>query len=301
MAFRLLRKGQQAGREIATQRSISISSLTATTHSSHPAVRRTWLAVVIEHGVVFSRRPRPYTRRRLIAELRAFLRRNRWRLVQLAGIWLAMQPVALLMDGYLRGLYQGTTLMLFLAMVGLVFLVQTEGLSQLVGGWGEDATRTEIDAARKRGHLWGAVHNIEWGGHDLDHLVLAPAGVIAVESKWKRFAVDPSQLERDALQAQAMADWAQRLLRSKDVGHQLAVRPLVVVWGRGRRAIPEGGTVVEGVSIVRGEELADWLAAHAVGLLGREIAEEVRRRVTGFRDRAVRRTVAAETFGDIGA
>jgi hypothetical protein len=66
-----------------------------------------------------------------------------------------MQPVALLMDGYLRGLYQATTLMLFLAMVGLVFLVQTEGLSQLVGGWGEDATRAEIDAARKRGQLWG--------------------------------------------------------------------------------------------------------------------------------------------------
>jgi hypothetical protein len=213
---------------------------------------------------------------------------NRLALARFVGLWGIVLAAGLLMHGYVRGLYQGGATVLFLAMLGLSFLVHTDALSQLVGTWGEDNTRHEIDIARKNGCIWGAVHNIEFGGQDIDHLVFMPAGVVAVESKWRRYRIDASTLQRDVQQAIYMARRGRLLLQSRNIGASLPVDPLLVVWGRGGRDIPGGEVVVDGVTVLAGPSLHAWFGRRVTGALARETAEDLQNKLTHFRDNVIR-------------
>ena len=225
-----------------------------------------------------------YARRQARKTFRAFVAANR-RLIAVVGVVLALSlvPTYLTDDAWSQGFLTGMVAMAFLGVLAVGFAVHTEGLQQLAGAWGEDNTRDELDKARKRGHIWGAVHNIEFGGFgDIDHVVLAPGGVLALETKWKFRDLARAWLHKDLRQASAAAAKTRSVLRSKgfDVLHD--VTPVVVVWGKGGHEIADGGELVDGVHLVYGGELADWLVRWGSGRLAQDNAEPVLAKLEAF-------------------
>lgn len=225
-----------------------------------------------------------YARRQARQTFRGFVVANR-RLIAVFGVLLAISlvPIYRTDDSWWQGFLTGIIALAFLGSLALGFAVHTEGLQQLAGAWGEDNTRTELDKARKRGHIWGAVHNIEFGGFgDIDHVVLAPGGVLALETKWKFRNLARAWLHKDLRQASAAAAKTRSVLRSKGIDALHEVTPVVVVWGKGGHEIADGGEVVDGVHLIYGGELADWIARWGTGQLAQDNAEPVLAKLETF-------------------
>ena len=183
---------------------------------------------------------------------------------------------------YLRGFARGVVLTAYVGVLVLMFLMTTEGVQQLAGAWGEDNTRDQLKVARKRKCIWGSVDNIEVSGVDIDHLVLTPAGAFALESKWHFRELTRNMLDSDVQQARARARTAASVLRSKHIDEPMDVTPVVVVWGRAQREIPEEGVHYDGVDVVAGADLPQWLERKAVGRLAEDNAATMLRRLETF-------------------
>jgi hypothetical protein len=54
----------------------------------------------------------------------------------------------------------------------------------LSGVYGEDNTRDVLRRARRKRNIWSWIDNLEIQSADVDHLVIAPAGIYAIDSKW---------------------------------------------------------------------------------------------------------------------
>ncbi len=228
-------------------------------------------------------RPRPsYARRAFRRSARDFVAGNWLLLVGFAAIIIAgIVPLSLALDGYPLGLLHGASGVFILASIGLIFLMHTGSIWQLAGAYGEDNTREELRKAMRRGAVWGWVDNLEVADGDVDHLVVTPAGVIAVDSKWHARELTSELVRADVESAAAAARRARLVLRS--IGHLVDVKPLVVVWGRGQRDVPEG-RAVGAVVFVRGRLLQKWLD-NCEGTITREDGREVIKALQEFKKR----------------
>jgi len=117
----------------------------------------------------------------------------------------ALVPLSFVLSGYLLGFAHGAVAVFIVSAVGLLFLLNTGSTRQLSGAFGEDNTRDELRRAKRRGYIWGWIDNVEVQGGDVDHLVLAPSGVFAIDSKWHSVRVDDAVLRNDAAAARAAA------------------------------------------------------------------------------------------------
>ena len=218
---------------------------------------------------------RSFPRRLLRRGFRRWVRSNLKGIVAITLGFALMLVVAVWAQrtAYARGLVQGVLLTAYAGSVLLMYLMTTEGMGQLGGAWGEDNTRSELKAARKRGLIWGAVHNVEVAGIDVDHVVIAPRGALAIDSKWHFGELRRETLDRDTQRAHAAARKAASVLRSVHVGAPMDVQPLVVVWGRGQREIPTAGIEYNGVCVVAGADLRKWLEAVRRGKVAQDNAE----------------------------
>ncbi len=224
-----------------------------------------------------------YARRLLRANLRSFLRANALGTIAVAAI-LAISPVSafFLSPPFTQGVTVGLMAVLFPGIVFFAFVIHTGGLHQVVGAFGEDNTHDELKKATKRGHIWGHIRNVELDHTDIDHIVIGPGRIFAIETKWHMRNADAGSLARDTFQAQRSARKAQSILRSKGIDHPHDVVPLVIVWGAGRFDVPEGGAVVDGVQVLRGTELADWLSGWRTGTLAEDNAIALIDRLEAF-------------------
>lgn len=223
---------------------------------------------------------------------RRLLRRGLWRWLLgnvkgLTALALGFIPLVavtmwILPTAYARGLVQGVLVAALVGSVLLMYLMTSEGTYHLGGAWGEDNTRSELKTARKRGLIWGAVDSIEVGGIDIDHLVIAPGGALAIDSKWHFGELRRTSLERDTWRAKEGARKAASVLRSAHIRTPMEVSPLVVVWGRGQREIPAEGIEFNGVQIVAGADLRKWLERVRHGKIAQDNAESVLAAVESF-------------------
>ncbi|TCO37614.1 nuclease-like protein, partial [Kribbella antiqua] len=179
---------------------------------------------------------------------------------------IASIPVTLVLRGYLLGVAHGAVATFFVAAVGHLFLVYTGSTRELSGAYGEDNTRDVLRRAKRKRHIWSSIDNLEIQSGDVDHLVIAPAGVYAIDSKWHAADLTDAVLDRDVATARAAARRANLILRSLR-RQALEAQPLVVVWGRGQGDLPEAGCVVDGVLILRGSGLRSWLAQRPAGAI----------------------------------
>jgi hypothetical protein len=190
----------------------------------------------------------------------AYIRRH-WAL--LTGV-LATSAVVLAIACYftpsefVRGLLVGGGLVGVASALWL-WVVQVTGTAPtMMGDLGEQFTAAELRTMIRSG--WFVVNHVLLQTRDVDHVLVGPGGVIAVETKWSslRWVVDPVEDRvRDAVQtvrshARLLTLWHN--LKSLGVGQ---VHAVVVLWGAGADAIQL--TMVDGVPVVGGPAVRTWL------------------------------------------
>src|SRR3954454_10815355 len=237
-------------------------------------------------GADMFRQRHAYTRRVFRQSLRRWMRGN---IKAIAAFLIAAVGVIAFMrftvqSPFLRGLLDGLAISGLVCSLTVAFLLTSGAIYQLGGGWGEDNTKDQLRIARKRGLLWGAVPNVEVSGADIDHLVLAPAGAFALETKWHFSELDVKALDRDVHSAVKHAATARSVLRSADIGMAMDVTPVVVVWGRGQRELPTAGIEHQGVAVVAGADLPQWMERCRHGRLGEDHAEALLAKLESFAD-----------------
>jgi hypothetical protein len=240
---------------------------------------------------------RSYARRTLEASFRRFVRDNKKFSAVLVSVLALMVAlvVATQHTGFGGGFVVGVAVAALGAVFLFAFLLSTGSIFSLVGVLGESFTKDDIKTALKRGEVWGAVHNIEIGAFDIDHLVVCPRGLFAIETKAHIAKVDAKRRRAAIEQAKHAARKAEQLMMSAHVKRPSVVSPVLVVWGkRANRDIPSDGREVDGVYVLAGPDLPAWLATQAAGPLAKGTAEELLRLVTAFKDtRALRTPVLA--------
>jgi hypothetical protein len=109
--------------------------------------------------------------------------------------------------------------------------------------------------------------HVEFADFDVDHVVVGPGVVYAVETKWRLSPPERRYLSQFCRQSNRAANRLELLLKSKGV--KRTVRPVVVLWGPGHRdSLPPEGVTVDGVLVVGGGHHGCWrsrLASAGVG------------------------------------
>jgi len=200
------------------------------------------------------RRPGVHARGEANQRTRDFVRRRRLPLIGFAlGLSALIIGLSLLEpNGFARGFVMGAGL----TAVGctLCFLVLMHDGSYT---WRRGADAEELTAEFLTRQLpgWETVHGMFLVSADIDHIVVGPGGVVAVETKWtsaeweRRSGKDRAYLAALA-QARRSAERLQRFLRSK--GIEIGVDAMLVIWGRGAPSFAGGVRRVDGVLVVDG-------------------------------------------------
>ena len=229
------------------------------------------------------RRSPSYAKRALWVEAKRFAQLIGWSWLQLAGVAIVVSAVPIVMGspGWFSGFIAGFFLVFVVAVAGFAFLLNGDATYLVAGVMGESHTREELEEAVNKGLIWSTIPNLEVGGRDVDHLVLAPGGVLALDTKWRIRGADARWLSYAAGKAQAAAKFSSSVCRSKGVDYPTEVTPVVVVWGGARRELPDE-QVVDGVAVVRGDHLLRWLEPYSRGMLAQDNAEALHGRLEAF-------------------
>jgi hypothetical protein len=120
---------------------------------------------------------------------------------------------------------------------------------------------------------WLAVHDLPIEGCTVDHVVVTPLAVLAVETKWWGPAseeIHARRREQAVEQARHNARAVKSLLASRDFGFALPVLPAVLTWGPGAEDAQVGL-----VDVVSGADAGVWTLAHSSGAIDAAVAEQV--------------------------
>ena len=152
----------------------------------------------------------------------------------------------------------------------LVTVRDVTGGGNLAMGAGAEAWTSE-GLRRLKG--WRSIDTIDLGGRDVDHVLIGPGGVYAIETKWSatRWSLTGlagNQVERHAHRARKGARDIRLRLHSYKV--RLPVAPMLVVWGREFDESMPDIMKFQGVEIVKGKALDVWCRSRAGGQLSTE-------------------------------
>jgi hypothetical protein len=156
----------------------------------------------------------------------------------------------------------------------LQLLSNTHGWS--VGKLGEEATAEVVLGWRQRRKGWRLVNGLLLGGYgDIDHVLVGPGGVFAIESKWtsKPYRIEQGRVaglvgHEPVGQARDSARKVERMLRYGCQRFDVSVRPVVVLWGPGRVRVDNGWSEIDGVLVCDGPHEQLWLKQFAGEVIG---------------------------------
>lgn len=167
---------------------------------------------------------------------------------------------------------------------------------QMRGAWGEDNTRSELQRAKRKRHIWGWVDSVELQAGDIDHIVVTRRGcVVIIDSKWRNQITreDVPAMADSARRAALRAEGVLRTLLKRESGarHRTRAQPVsvtaaVVLWGAARTAVPSDANV-DGVRFLDGRQLLDWLAQLDGHEVPRDAANDVLKLLTDYRSAVV--------------
>jgi hypothetical protein len=153
-----------------------------------------------------------------------------------------------------------------LASIMVARIVRDSGTASTVAGAvAELWTRDEVKPLHRAG--WRVLHGVPGRPReDIDHVVVGPAGVYVIETKWSSMTwslADRSmrqRIDRATEQAEAGARRIAGVLKE----HELAprVHPLVVLWGP--HGLPDNHSICH-VPVVHGSRLREWLEMRSAG------------------------------------
>ena len=217
-----------------------------------------------------------------------------------AFVSVLLQTIPMPIRLYLLGVTHAGIIAAGLHMLNSAFLAHDQqAVWQMRGAWGEDNTRSELQRAKRKRHIWGWVDSVELQAGDIDHIVVTRrGGVVIIDSKWR------SQITREDVPA--MADSARRaalraegvlrtlLKRENGARHRTRAQPVsvtaaVVLWGAARTAVPSDANV-DGVRFLDGRQLLDWLAQLDGHEVPRDAANDVLKLLTDYRSAVVTTT-----------
>jgi Nuclease-related domain len=140
----------------------------------------------------------------------------------------------------------------------------TGARSWLVGSNAEVWTGEELN---RLGNDWRRVDCVPFGQiFDVDHLVVGPAGVFAVETKFTAVPWRADGPSFELRRAVRNAEWKARKIRLmlKAAGNP-GTTPVLVIWGPGAPDIDGGSALFDGVLVCEGRKAAEWRKALADG------------------------------------
>lgn len=121
---------------------------------------------------------------------------------------------------------------------------------------------------RLRNDGWFVLHDLEFERFNIDHVLVGPKGVVAVETKLRNqdWTVTKASIEnkyrradpwagRHLRQTRRQADKLRSLMRA--AGVHTEVLPVLVLWGRGIKGL--SSATIDGVLVGLGKDPADWL------------------------------------------
>lgn len=135
------------------------------------------------------------------------------------------------------------------------FLLSRGIAQRQMGGDAEEWTATEL---RKLDRRWSVFHDVPVGRGNVDHVVVGPGRVYAVETKWTGSGGRTRYLRPAARQAGRQARALASQLRQR--GCRDEVIPLLVIWGAGvGDALGAQPQLWEGTRVVAGAHSDVWL------------------------------------------
>jgi hypothetical protein len=227
--------------------------------------------------------------------MRATVRRLWWQFLVLVVLGVAFAVGAQLTPGgsWWKGFIAGIILAAYGAL-GLWFVVVTTrgAFWQLQAADAETFTAEVFKKWRIRRRGWQVRNGLVVGSHEIDHVAVGPAGVLAIETKWAggigRLTITDSAVigcvgREPVAQALMSADKLRSLLRSTSYGpvSDVTVYPVVALWGPAAPH-PTEPVVVRGVTIVRGGDRSHWRALLEPNRLDRNNVQTIRAKVHAF-------------------
>lgn len=217
-----------------------------------------------ERDVFSERRRRRLERRRAGRSTLRMLRRDAWRqarrswprILAFLAVWAVLTVVVSGMQrtDFLRGWFAGF-MMGVLGLFVMGFLVATGIAQRQMGGSAEQWT-AELFEELDRGR-WFVAHDLSFEAMNVDHVLVGPRRIYAVETKWTSWHGHPRFLHGARMCAARGARKLRGLLASE--GLQREVIPLVVVWGPGTQAMQPEPSWKDGVGLVAGIHAELWL------------------------------------------
>ena len=195
---------------------------------------------------------------------------RQWRqILVLVSVWLAASIGFALAPTFLgfRAFAIGFLAAAFLAIVFWMLFVSSGSYGWYLGKLGEEATAEAVCGPSRRRQGWRLVNGLPFDKlGDVDHVLIGPGGVFAIESKYTTSpcrvsdgCVDGIYGREPVAQAQRGAEKVQRMLRYGPQRFDITVRPVVVMWGRGRIQLDRGWELVGGVLLCDGPKSDLWL------------------------------------------
>jgi hypothetical protein len=165
----------------------------------------------------------------------------------------------LLPSQFVRGLVIGTGITGVGSAIWIWAIQSTGTAPTMMGDLGEQLTAGELRKLRRHG--WRIVNHVTLRpARDVDHVLVGPGGLFAVETKWSATPWSQEPIDGRIVDAAAQArENAHDLtiwhhLRSLGVGE---VKSVVIVWGAGARDFT-AALSVSGTTVLAGPKLARW-------------------------------------------
>jgi hypothetical protein len=218
---------------------------------------------------------------------------RRWRdLAQLLLVALAVTAVLLALPIHSKGVAVGFVL-------GAVLLVACLSIErfedpQVLGSLAEQGTIGALTKVRG----WRVIENLPFDGVDVDHVVVTPSGVLAVETKYHGRTYPEAasrRMESDLAAATAAARKVRLFLRSRNVNAALDVKPVLAVWGPGSPDLPNGFRWAGDVLVADPAHPELWSHLFAAPLLGAPARDQAHAALAEYAE--VRRRHEEEQFG----
>lgn len=193
------------------------------------------------------------------AEFRAHLTENRWRYAAFLAAWFAFMAAmwtAMAAAGaseFATGLLVGVGLGALPLFTHVLYVALGLG-NRSMGAEAEQWTATEL---AKLDHRWSVFHDVPLARSNVDHVVIGPGRVYAIETKWTSATNVDRFVKGASWQAKRQAAELAAELRARGAGRQ--VLPLLVVWGPGIAAqLGEKPKLINDVRVVSGRHAAVW-------------------------------------------
>ena len=242
-------------------------------------------------------RPGERSRRHLRTAHREAAKKLKGPIAVLAGILVAGCLVIALLPTFptFKAFIFGFLTASCLAMIGWMLFVSSGSYGWSLGKMGEEATAEAVVSSARRRQGWRLVNGIYFDKHgDVDHVLIGPGGVFVIESK---FVTSPCRVEgcrvkgvtgREPIsQARKGASKVEKMLRYGRERFDVTVRPVVVIWGPGRRQIDQGWQLVDGVLLCDGPDSERWLRELDVQVLDSEYVGRIEKVLIGHVERQV--------------